>query len=67
MLAPRTLTNDNAALMCGIVWLCAGASAPVVENPEDIDLDEGDAEEEEADAGADIQLETKPVPVRLFR
>ena len=53
-------------LTCGLVRNCAGASAPAVANPEDIELDEGDADEEAADAGPEIQLETKPVPVRLM-
>ena len=45
---------------------CAGAPAPAVVNPEDIDLGNGMEEDDEAEEpAAEVQLQQKAVPVRL--
>jgi hypothetical protein len=45
---------------------CAGAPAPAVVNPEDIDLGDGMEEDDEAEEpAAEVQLQQKAVPVRL--
>lgn len=45
---------------------CAGAPAPVVLNPEDIDIEDGMEEDDEAEEpAAEVQLQQKTVPVRL--